>query len=170
MQGSADRLRFMSIQNVMTREVFCVRATGRVVDAWLSLMEKDISGAPVVDDDGLLVGVLSVTDIYRAVLGRVRKAKSLREATCQAADKDAEEKEALRELTLSLRAVAESKVSSLLPMKQDLLTLGPNDSLDRAIKIIAEHNVNRLPVVKDGRVVGIITRADIIAVFSGKRR
>lgn len=170
MQGSADRLRFMSIQNVMTREVFCVRATDRVVDAWLSLMEKDISGAPVVDDDGLLVGVLSVTDIYRAVLDRVRKAKSLREATCQAPDKDAEEKDVLRELTLSLRAVAESKVSSLLPMKQDLLTLGPNDSLDRAIKIIAEHNVNRLPVVKDGKVVGIITRADIIAVFSGKRR
>ena len=170
MLGSADRLRFMSIQNVMTHEVFCVKATDRVVDAWLSLMEKNISGAPVVDCEGLLVGVLSVTDIYRAVLDRVRKAKSLREATCQMVDKDAEEKDTLRELTLSMRAVAESKVSSLLPMRQELLTLGPNDSLDRALKIIAEHNVNRLPVVKDGKVVGIITRADIIEVFSGKRR
>jgi len=170
LQGNSDRFRFMSVQNVMTHDVFCVKATDRVVDAWLALMEKDISGAPVVDDDGLLVGVLSVTDIYRAVLDRVRKAKSLREATCQLVDKDAEDREAVRELTLSMRAVAEAKVSSLLPMKQSVLTLGHNDSLDRALKIIAENNVNRLPVVKDGKVVGIITRLDIIAVFSGKKR
>lgn len=170
MQGSFDRYRFMSVQNVMTHEVFCVKASDRVIDAWLSLMEKDISGAPVVDDEGLLVGVMSVTDIYKAVLDRVKKARSLRVATCEPADKDAEERESLRELTLSMRAVAESKVSSLLPMRQELLTLGSNDSLDRALKLIAEHNVNRLPVVKDGRVVGIITRADIIAVFSGKKR
>lgn len=170
MQGSSDRYRFMSVQNVMTHDVFCVKAGDRVIDAWLSLMEKDISGAPVVDDEGLLVGVMSVTDIYKAVLDRVRKAKSLRAATCEAVDKEAEERELLRELTLSLRAVAESKVSSLLPMKQELLTLGSNDSLDRALNLIAEHNVNRLPVLRGGKVVGIVTRADIIAVFSGKRR
>lgn len=170
MQGSSDRYRFMSVQNVMTREVFCVKATDRVVDAWVALMERDISGAPVVDEGEALIGVLSVTDIYKAVLDRVRKARSLRVATCDPVDKDAEERESLRELTLSLRAVAEAKVSSLLPMKQDLLTMGPNDSLDRALKLVAEHNINRLPVVREGKVVGIITRADIIAVFAGRKR
>lgn len=169
MQGSSDRYRFMSVQNVMTREVICVRATDRIVDAWVSLMERDISGAPVVDEGEILVGILSVTDIYKAVLDRVRKARSLRAATSDPADKEAEERESLRELTLSLRAVAEAKVSSLLPMRQELLTLGPNDSLDRALKLIAEHNVNRLPVVREGRVIGIITRADIIAVFAGRK-
>lgn len=154
----------------MTREVYCVKASDKVVDAWLSLMERDISGAPVIDGEEKLVGVMSVTDIYKAVLERVKKARSLRLATCQPANKDEEDRESIRELTLSLRAVAESRVSSLLPMKQELLTLGSSDSLDRALKLIAEHNVNRLPVVKDGRVVGIITRADIIAVFSGKKR
>lgn len=170
MQGGLDRFRFASIQNIMTHEVFCVRATDRVVDAWTALMERDISGAPVIDEDEALVGVLSVTDIYRAVLDRVKRARSLRAATSDQADKDAEDKESLRELSLSLRAVAEAKVSSLLPMRQDLLTLGPNDSLDRALRLIAEHNVNRLPVVRGGKVVGIVTRADIIAVFGGRKR
>jgi CBS domain-containing protein len=170
MQGGLDRFRFMSVQNVMTREVFCVKATDKIVDAWLSLMEKDISGAPVVDDEGMIVGILSVTDIYRAVVDRVKKARSLRQATSEQMDEEAEDREELRELTLSIRAVAEARVSSLLPMKPAVLTLGANDSLDRALKIIAEKNINRLPVVKDGKVVGIITRQDVIAVFSGKKR
>jgi CBS domain-containing protein len=160
----------MSVENVMTRDVFCASASDRVVDAWVALMERDISGAPVVDEHGVLVGVLSVTDVYKAVLERVRKARALRTATCAPGDKEAEERESLRELTLSLRAVAEAKVSSLLPMRQELLTLGPHDSLDRALRLIAEHNVNRLPVVREGKVVGIITRADIIAVFAGRKR
>lgn len=170
MQGGLDRFRFMSVQNVMTREVFCVNAHVRVMDAWLSLMEKDISGAPVVDDDEAIVGILSVTDIYKAILDRVGKARSLRQATCGEVSKEAEEREALKELTLSIRAVSESKVSSLLPMKPSLLTLGPNDSLDRALKLIAENNINRLPVVKSGKVVGIITRHDVISVLAGRKR
>lgn len=160
----------MSVQNVMTHEVFCVKAGDRVVDAWLVLMEKDISGAPVVDEDSLIVGILSVTDIYRAVIDRIKKARSLRQAMFETMDEDAQGREELRELTLSMRAVAEARVSTLLPMKPTLLTLGANDSLDRALKIIAENNVNRLPVVKDGKVIGIITRQDIIAVFAGKKR
>lgn len=170
MQGGLDRFRFTSIQNVMTRDVLCVKANDKVVEAWLTLMEKDISGAPVVDDDGLLVGILSVTDIYRAVVERVKKARSLRQVTTEEMDDEVRAREELRELTIAVRAVAEARVSSLLPMKPAVLTLGANDSLDRALKMIAENSINRLPVVKEGKVVGIITRQDVIAVFAGKKR
>lgn len=170
MLGGSDRFRFMSVQNLMTRDVFCVKASDKLVDAWLALMERDISGAPVVDDEDMLVGILSVTDIYRAIIDRVKRARSLRQATCEPVDKETEDREELRELTISVRAVAEAKVSSLLPMKPAVMSLGANDSLDRALKMIAENSINRLPVVKDGKVVGIITRQDIIAALAGKRR
>jgi len=168
MEGSLGKARWMSVENVMTREVVSVKVSSKLKDAWLTLMEADISGAPVVDDSGNVVGVLSATDIYRAITDRIQKAKSLREATMQLADPDALEKEEVRELTLAIRAVAESTVQSILPKEQKLLALAADDSLDRAIKMMAEHNVNRLPVVKDGKVEGIITRQDIIWFLAGR--
>ncbi len=160
----------MSVNNAMTRDVIAIKSSQKVRDAWLVMMEADISGAPVVDDSGALVGVLSNTDIFRAILDRVGKARLLREATAETVDADSEEKEELRELILAIRAVIDSPVSSVLPKEQKILSLSPEDSLDRAIKIMAEHNINRLPVVKGTQVVGIITRQDIIMIVAGKAR
>ena len=160
----------MSVNNAMTRDVILIRSTQKVRDAWLVMMEADISGAPVVDDNGQLVGVLSNSDIYREILDRVVKARSLREATSQSADPDAAEREEIRELILAIRAVVDSQVGLILPKDQKILALSPEDSLDRAIKLLAEHNVNRLPVVKGNHVVGIITRQDIVMIVAGKAR
>jgi CBS domain-containing protein len=158
----------MSVNNAMTRDVISIRSSSKVKDAWLILMEADITGAPLVDDSGLLVGILSMTDIYRAVLDRVNKARSLRAATETAASPEEIEKEELRELSLAIRAVTDSPVLSIVPKDQKVMSLSPGDSLDRAIHMIAENDVNRLPVVHDGKVVGIITRQDIIWIVAGR--
>lgn len=113
----------MSIKNAMTDEVVCLKASQNVKDAWLILMEAEISGAPVVDDSGQLVGVLSMTDIFRAVLDRVQKARTLRQLTFQESDPAVEEKEEIRELSLAIRAVAESPVPSILPNDESLIAL-----------------------------------------------
>ena len=158
----------MSVKNAMTKDVVCVKASHRVKDAWLIMMEANISGAPVIDDAGVLVGILSNTDIFRCILERLEKARSLREITSESTDPAAADKEEIRELTLAIRALAESPVTSVLPKDQKLYTLSPEDSLDRAVRMMAEHNVNRLPVVKDSRVVGIITRQDVIWIVAGR--
>lgn len=158
----------MSVNNVMTRDVISVKSSSKVKDAWLILMEADITGAPLVDDSGRLVGILSTTDIFRAILERVNKARSLREATSTPVSPEESEKEELRELSLAIRAVTDSPVQGIVPKDQKILSLSPGDSLDRAIHMIAEHDVNRLPVVHDGQVVGIITRQDIIWIIAGR--
>jgi len=158
------------VKNVMTRDVITVKASQKTRDAWLVMMESSISGTPVVDDNGQLVGILSSTDIFKAILNRVVKARSLREAIGQVSDSDTAEKEEIRELILAIRAVIDSPVSSVLPKEQKILSLSPEDSMDRAIKMLAEHNVNRLPVVKENRVVGIVTRQDVIWIVAGRPR
>lgn len=158
----------MSVNNAMTRNVISVKASGSVKDAWLTLMEARISGAPVVDDGGSLVGILSVTDIFRVVMEKFQKARSLREATTSLLDDAALEKEELRELSLAIRAVSEGPVQNIIPKDRKLLTLSPEDSFERAIRLMAEHGVNRLPVVKDNRVVGILTRQDVIWQIGGR--
>ncbi len=161
----------MSVQNVMVRDVFTVNAKETVHSAWMSLMERSISGAPVVDDEGSLVGIISVKDIYHSIMERFRKAKALRETmTAQPMEASDVEKEEARELSIAMRAVMAANVSSLLPMNQTVMHLGPLDSLDRAIKLMAEHNINRLPILRDGKVVGIISRQDVIMVLSGRSR
>ena len=165
-----SRIRGMSVQNVMVREVITVNAKDKVKSAWIKLMEKGISGAPVIDDEESLVGIVSTKDIYLSVLDRFRRAKTLRESRMEDASDEEKDKEETRELTIALRAVAESTVSSLLPMNQQVQHLGPLDSLERAIKLMAEKGYNRLPVLKDGKVAGIITRQDVIMVLSGRTR
>ena len=158
----------MSVNNVMTKDVISLRASSKVMEAWLILMEAEISGAPILSDSGELVAVLSVTDIYRAITERLQKARALRQATSTESSPEETEREELRELSLTIRAVADSPVTSILPKDQKLLFLSPEDSLDRAIRMMAEHNVNRLPVVKGNQVVGIITRQDIIWIIAGR--
>jgi CBS domain-containing protein len=158
----------MSVKNAMTKDVISVRASSKVKDAWVILMEAGISGAPIVDEKGTPVGILSVTDIYREILERIEKARSLREATAEAPSSEETEKEELRELSLAIRAVADILVTAIVPKDQKILSLAPEDSLDRAIHLMAQHNVNRLPVVHEGQVVGIITRQDVIWIIAGR--
>ena len=169
-ESSTDHSRWMSVKNAMTSDVISIRSTQKVMDAWLVLMEADMSGAPVVDDSGQLVGVLSNTDIFKAILDRVVKARSLREAMKQMSDPEATGKEEMRELVLAIRAVIDSPVTLVLPKEQKVLSLSPEASFERAIKMLAEHNVNRLPVVKGNQVVGIITRQDVIWILAGRPR
>lgn len=160
-------MRWMSVNNAMTKDVVCVKVSGSVKDAWLALMEADISGAPVLDDSGMLVGILSMTDIFREIMERFDKARSLRQAT-SSGDSSLMDKEEVRELSLVIRAITESTVGSILPKDQKVITLAPEDSLERALHLIAEHNINRLPVVHGDRVVGIVTRQDIIWLVAGR--
>jgi CBS domain-containing protein len=48
-------------------------------------------------------------------------------------------------------------------MSRDLQEVSPDDSVEKAAEIMTHHRINRLPVVENGRLVGIITRGDIIS-------
>jgi len=158
----------MSVNNAMTKDVISVKVNGSVKDAWLTFMEADISGAPVLDESGALVGVLSMTDIFRAIMERFEKARSLRQATTSVSAPVDVDRDEVRELSLVIRAIAETTIGSILPKDQKVITLSPEDSFDRALHLIAEHNINRLPVVHDNHVVGIVTRQDIIWQIAGR--
>ena len=158
----------MSVDTIMTREVVSVRASDKVRDAWIVLIDTGISGAPVVDNEGTLVGVLSNTDIYRSVIERYRKAQSLRELTTRPTDQISMDKEDIRELSLAIVGVAGSPVSAVIAPGQKVISIGHEDSVDRALHLMAEHDVNLLPVLKEGKVVGIVTRQDIIWLLAGR--
>lgn len=168
MEGSAGKAMWTSVKTVMSRNVISVHSTEIVQNAWLLMMETDITGMPVLDESSNLVGVLSISDIFKSVMHRFEEAQTLHHATTSDEDPKAVEKDELRHLTLAIRAVAESTVASILPKDQKVLSLGAEDSVDRAIHMMAEHSVNRLPVVKGTEIIGIVTRQDIIWLIAGR--
>ncbi len=167
MESSIDRTKWTSIKTVMSRNVISVRSTETVQNAWLLMMEAGITGVPVLEGPNL-VGVLSVSDIFRSIMHRFEEAKALRQATKADDDVKGAEKDELRHLTLAIRAVAESPVKSIIPKDQKVLSLSAEDSVDRAIHMMAEHSINRLPVLKGSEIIGIVTRQDIIWLMAGR--
>jgi CBS domain-containing protein len=74
---------------------------------------------------------------------------------------------------LAVRLVAEGKDANATRVEEvcsdELVTVGAEDSLDEALQRMAEHKVRRLPVVDDGRLVGMLAQADIALEESAKK-
>jgi len=138
-----------TVTSVMTpRPVVATEATGFKKIAVL-LAEHRVSALPVVDDAGCLVGVVSEADL-------------LLKETFAPADQ--------RHLLESPRKRHErAKAGALLA--RDLMTspavaIGPSAQITEAARLMHDMRVKRLPVVdKDGRVIGIVTRGDLLRVF-----
>lgn len=151
----------------MTREVVTLSPEMTVEAAAERLVQRGISGAPVVDDRGRLVGVLSESDILRRLKGIAEEALGKRYLTSRVHSLDllaflGERQHAAVEAVY--RQLRESKVSDV--MTKHVQSVRPTDSLEKVAATMIEHDVNRLPVVDMERVVGIITRADLARVLA----
>jgi CBS domain-containing protein len=141
----------MRIQDVMSTNVLTVRSTTPLKEAAFILAEHHISGLPVVDADGHVVGVLSEGDILFKESG-VPEKPSLFERLLAAPATGLE-------LKLAARTAGES-------MSAPALTIGPKRSVSEAANLMIDNGVNRLPVVDDdGKLLGIVTRADLVRAF-----
>lgn len=154
----------------MTRDVVTLSPDMTLETAAERLVQREISGAPVVDDHGRLLGILSESDILRRLKGIAEEALGKRYLTSRVHSLDLlaflgeREHAAVEEVYRQLRA---SKVSEV--MTRHVVAMKPTDTLEAVAAAMIEHDVNRLPVVDQGRVVGIITRADLARVLATGR-
>lgn len=133
----------MRVRDVMTKDVRVIDATAGLRTAAAMLFTGHISGAPVVDDDGELVGVLSERDILAKQAPRVHGFG--RRAAEQRRRQDAR--------------TARDACSS------PALVTAPDAPLRQAAAVMLEHDVSRLVVVGQGTIVGIITHHDVLAAL-----
>ncbi len=157
--------------DVMTRDVLTLSPGMTLEQAAERLVQRGVSGAPVVDERGRLVGILSESDILRQLKRIAEEALGKRYLTSRVHSLDLlaflgeREHDAVETVYRQLRA---SKVSAV--MTAHVHGVAPTDSLETVAAAMIEHDVNRLPVVDLGRVVGIITRADLARVLATGRR
>jgi CBS domain-containing protein len=140
----------MRVEDVMSTEVWTVRPDTLLKEAAQILAERRISGLPVVDELGHVVGVLSEGDIL------FKEAGPHKESFFE------------RWLALPVPGLAEKLVSRTVgeSMTAPAVTIGPKRPLAEAANAMIDGGVKRLPVVDDqGQLIGIVTRADLVRAF-----
>ncbi len=142
----------MKIRDVMTAEVATVSPETTLRDVAQVLIERRISGLPVVTDDGTCIGVISEADLIVKEAGRpASRRRALDWIIGESLDPERQRRHAA---TTAREA-----------MSSPVLTVDADRPLrDAADKMVASH-VNRLPVVDSGRLVGIVTRADLVRAY-----
>lgn len=132
------------VADVMAQEVTTLRRNDRLSVADDVMRLGRIRHLPVLDDEsGALVGIVSQRDLFRGALAR----------------------------SLGYGTHAQQKMMNLLLVKEvmtsDVVTVSPDVPLEQAARTMLERKLGCLPVVERGRLVGILTESDFVALAAG---
>lgn len=148
----------MKVSEVMTRKPHTLKASDSIRSALALFAEKKVSGCPVVSR-GRLVGIITQSDILKLIDVHAR---IHREATpLVLAALFSEKYETLKP---AFRALLRKPLRSC--MQQPVVTIEQDDDVYEAAKLINKHGIDRLPVVSSGRLVGILSKSDMMRILS----
>lgn len=140
----------MRAHQIMTREVFTVSAGASILEAASTMLGKRISGLPVVNDTGKLVGIVSEGDfLRRSEIGTQRKRARWLQFLIGPGKTAAE--------FVHERGRRVDEV-----MTVDPLTASEDTPLDELVQIMEKNNIKRLPIMRGDRIVGIVTRSNLL--------
>jgi CBS domain-containing protein len=138
-----------TVKDVMTTHVVAVHQNASFKDMAARLREHRVSAFPVLDEDNKVVGVVSEADLLTkealeySVPGRVSGILHHKEQ------------------------VKAAGITAADLMTKPPVTIGPNEPVTHAARLMYSRKVKRLPVVDDdGRLLGIVSRADVLSVYS----
>ena len=148
----------MRAHQIMTRPVITVTPETTILEAANTMLQRHISGLPVVDASGKLVGIVSEGDfIRRSEIGTQRK------------------RGRFLKFILGPSAAAEdfvhghgTKVSEI--MTPQPVTITEDTPLEEIVRRMENSNVKRLPVTRGDRIVGIVTRANLLQAVASLAR
>ena len=148
----------MRAGDVMTREVISIGSDATAMQAVALMLKHGISGLPVVDSNGIVVGLITEGDfLRRAELGtRPRRARWL-------------------EFLIGPGRLASEYVRACGRKVMEIMTPTPHTvaesmPLEEVVQLMERHRIKRLPVVREGKLVGIVSRADLVRALAGLLR
>ncbi len=152
----------MHAMDIMTTNVITVRPEMPVQELALLLAERGISGVPVVDADNRLVGIVSEGDLlHRAETGTARRTQRRR---ARWLDHIASDRDLARDYVKSHgRTVADI-------MTRDVVTVSDTTELSDIANLLETNKIKRVPVLRDGKVAGIVSRANLVRALAATPR
>lgn len=150
----------LQAKDIMTKKVITINKNASIGELSELLIKNKISGVPVVDSDGKLVGIATEGDIIvqNADLHFPRYFKLLDSVIYL---------ESLGNFKRNLRKYLATKVEDI--MTEKVRVVKKDTPVNKVADMMVENNINRVPVVDErGSLVGIITRADIVKSMVNK--
>lgn len=144
----------MKAHEIMTRDVITVRPQTSVRDIAALMVEKHISGVPVLTDDGKIIGIISESDLlHRAEVGTERRRKWWFRAFGDS-----------NQLAQDFAKAHGLKAHDV--MSRYVVSVREDAELSDVADILDNRRIKRAPVVEGDRLVGIITRGDLVRALS----
>jgi CBS-domain-containing membrane protein len=145
-------------KDIMTRDVITVKTDTTIEDFARILMKYQINGTPVVDDNGNLKGIVTENDL-------ISKNSRLHIPTILRLF-DAFIPLGTSRLEVEIKKMAASTVAEICT--RDVTTIDEETSVEDIATIMTEKKIHLLPVLKEGKLVGILGKKDIIKSIAGE--
>jgi len=145
----------MRAVDVMTTAVVSVKPDAWVAELVKLLLERRISGVPVIDDSGNLVGIVSEGDLLHLERHTDSQPPRWLEFLAPRSQLDAE---CVKDHGKRVKDV----------MTRNVVTVPEDAPLAAVTELLETNRVNRLPVVRDGKVIGIISRSDLLQAIASE--
>jgi CBS domain-containing protein len=142
------------VRDYMTTEVLTFTAEDNVQAAMQQMVDRGIDGAPVVDGNGAVVGMITTGDLI------VQESQLHFPTVLSFLGATPELPSAKKHFDEDIRKALGASVGEVMTPDPEMVK--EDDTLERAATVMHDSNVSRLPVVRGGLLVGIITRTDIV--------
>ncbi|MFQ6128458.1 MAG: CBS domain-containing protein [Thermoplasmata archaeon] len=149
----------MKVKDVMITDVIVLSPGETIADTVEKFAKHNISGCPVVDDKEHILGIMTETDILNSLKTYYKelKMKVPPETIIGISFVEIVKK---REAVVAFEEIANTLVRDAMTRK--VITARSDDELEDIIEKMVKNDINRIPIVDKGVLVGIVTRGDII--------
>jgi CBS-domain-containing membrane protein len=145
----------MRAVSVMTPDVICVGPETTVQSVARLMTDRRISGVPVVDEARRVVGIVTEGDLLRRVENGTEAERFPLGGTHSSTE------------TLSREYVKSHGRLAKDVMTRNVVTVSPHTTLSEIADLFEKRNIKRVPVIQDAKLVGIVSRADLIGSVAG---
>ena len=156
----------LRVSDLMTTQVITVKPTDTVRQAVIKMALDNVTGAPVVDNRNHVLGVISQTDILQLILKYQDKLdEEIHSEHLLSQPMDTDNQSA--DMTLINKEFSGMKVEDI--MVRSTLYTTPDAEIVEALRMMMKMDVNRLPVLEQGILVGTVSRSDVIFAIYKKK-
>jgi len=148
----------MQARDVMVSPVITVKSSSSVREVAKTFLERRISAVPVVDDQGKLVGIISEGDLMHR-----SEAGTERQRSWWLLQLTEDETLAAEYVKAHARKVADV-------MTRHVITAAPDTPLHEIATLLEKNSIKRVPILKDGQLVGVVSRANLVQAVASTRK
>lgn len=143
----------MKVKDLMSKKVFTVKKDTTVEEIAHILAENNISGVPVIDEHDKVIGIVTQKDLlYKEIEPRFPAVVEILGGLIFL--------KGVRHYQEELKKLVATKAEDLMTTK--VVTISEDEDIERVAELMVEMDINRIPVLKDGKLTGIIGRADVV--------